>query len=423
MSHYEEQREKFESNQNIFTKRETGFSGSQQPDKSDKAEQLYDNLYPFVDDEPSMSDKEFVQNPYIDGARIRSDLLNTYFTVHLGGTFEDEGEYGTIGSLYFHGEMDVATGSSIIEINKEVKKILKDKNYSLGGAIDFDPNEVIIRDRDGHVVLGGSIFQQNIRWIEPEFSNDQQLNIMSEMDELRKKSSYERGYVDNHYTARQLEHSENLLSYKIPKSFISKTPKFISELKEILQTQEKEQKEFDRVTEEIHEHAFELRDLESYSYCDNNFRFTYVVPSNFTFNKEQRDNFHKYIIRSNERSRFVDSRLLAEITGRPVIYDISNEKELINECIKRNESEKNVTIVLGDEETKNNNKIHDSKVRTITPDDIKPGARTFIEAIKSKGESNVKRYFEQVQIGAQSRLDKKKRKNHIRKERNGIELG
>lgn len=163
----------------------------------------------------------FVETPYRPGTYIRKDVFWRQFIITCQGNVEypeDDPVFGTwlTPSTLVLGKCDlIEDAMSLAQVR------VSQHDFDLtdaSEALDFAPELIVIRDRDGRLVLAGQVRGDTVRWCIPVASDEEASQIVKEVAELRSEASYEAGW-DNFSTAQGLRFHARVLEGRLVDHF------------------------------------------------------------------------------------------------------------------------------------------------------------------------------------------------------------
>ncbi|OEB90907.1 hypothetical protein BBN09_10740 [Vibrio parahaemolyticus] len=162
----------------------------------------------------------------------------------------------------------------------------------------------------------------------------------------------------------------------------------------------------------------------SLTHGQTSFQATFIDDTNMG---EDYQALHQAVFLMGRDESVETSRTLTALSEKAILHSADDPKQLFERALDTAPDDK-VLFVFGDDQVKQEMKTHYPKVHVMTPKDIAFGAKSFDDAIKTKGIDHTKRLISQTQYGVQHKLERhiaqsKERENtkHIDKE-NSVEI-
>lgn len=163
----------------------------------------------------------FVVSPYHPGISIREDVFRRQFHVQCDGRFEYPEDERIWGTYHIDSSLKLGERGLIEEAMALAETCVKQHSFDLSGRedlISFSPELVIIHDDYGRYVLVGQVHAADIRWCPPVSSAAEAREVSSQVAEINREASFERGW-DNFETARQLNRAARVLEGRLVHPF------------------------------------------------------------------------------------------------------------------------------------------------------------------------------------------------------------
>ncbi|ABI58366.1 hypothetical protein [Nitrosomonas eutropha] len=163
----------------------------------------------------------FIATPYRAGTYLRKDVFWRQFTITCQGNVEYLEDDPVYGSWWTPHTLILGNCGLIQDAMSLANTRVSQHDFDLTDAIDalnFAPELIVIRDRDGRLVLAGQVRGDNVRWCIPVASDEETEQIVKEVAELRSEASYEAGW-DNFSTAQGLRFRARVLEGRLVDRF------------------------------------------------------------------------------------------------------------------------------------------------------------------------------------------------------------
>lgn len=163
----------------------------------------------------------FIATPYRAGTYLRKDVFWRQFTITCQGNVEYPEDDPVYGSWWTSHTLVLGKCGLIEDAMSLAKARVSQRDFDLTDASDalgFAPELIVIRDRDGRLVLAGQVRGDTVRWCIPVASDEEASQIVKEVAELRSEASYEAGW-DNFSTAQGLRFHARVLEGRLVDHF------------------------------------------------------------------------------------------------------------------------------------------------------------------------------------------------------------